>query len=234
MKSALRTLALLVVCFAATSQSPAQPLQDSAWWSYRDAYRALVRFDKLGKPKHLIQQRVQVQARTPGASTEGLRLRLQGSQTALELPLDAALHAQVPLLKQAYDDNAALVLNRPPAAFGFRVRVSITPRTDGAYELSELRAACAQVLTFQQQVNPEHFRSKRCTGVSLAFPPGSNPVATLRQADASKPLPSALGPLYPGESDREYPVVHLHWEPMAEGTQLRTTGVPLVVAAVIE
>lgn len=234
MKPLLRTLALAVVCFAAPSQSPAQSAEEGAWWSYREAYRALVRFDKLGTPKHLIQQRVQVQPRAPGTATEGLRLSLQGARTALELPLDAALHAQVPLLKSAFDDNAALRLNRPATAFAFRVRVAISPRPDGLYALSELRAACAQVLALQQQIEPARYEGKRCVGVSLAFARGTNPGLSLQPAEPSVSLAATPGPLYPGESDREHAVVPLRWERLAEGSQLRVAALPLVVAALIE
>lgn len=234
MKSALRTLALLVVCFAAAAQSPAQPQGEGAWWSYREAYRALVRFDKLGTPKHLIQQRLQVQPRSGAAATEGLRLSLQGARTALELPLDAALHTQVPLLKAAFDDNAALRLNRPAEAFAFRVRVSISPRADGVYALSELRAACAQVLEFQQQIDPDRVRGKRCVGVSLAFARGANPGLSLTPAEPSVPLAATPGPLYPGEGDREHAVLQLRWERLGEGAQLRVAALPLVIAALIE
>jgi len=234
MRAALRTLALWAVCFAAAAQGPAQPPGDGAWWSYRDAYRALVRFDKLGSPKHLIQQRLQLQPRTPGAETEGLRLSLQGARTALELPLDAALQAQVPLLKSAYDDNAALRLNRPATDFAFRVRVAITPRADGQYALSELRAACAQVLALQQGLEPDRYRARRCVGVSLAFARDAKPGATLHQGEATQPLVSPPGPLYPGESDREHPVLPLRWERLAEDAQLRVAALPLVIAAWIE
>jgi hypothetical protein len=234
-KSALCVLVFAVAGLAAAPvQAGGQALGDQAWWSYRDAYRALVRFEKLGSPKHLIQQRVQVKPRSPVAGSDGLQLTLRGERTALELPLDPALHAQVPLLKTAFDDNAALVLNRPAAEFGFRVRVSIIPRPDGLYSLSELRAACAQVLVLQQQLDPERMRGKQCVGVSLAFAPGTTPQLALRRGDADTPLSTALGPLYPGEADRAHPVLQLRWEQAGEDAQLRVGAPPLVIAALIE
>lgn len=225
-------LALMPALGVAQSADPG--LEGRLWWSYRDAYRALVRFEKLDQPKQGLQQRLQVQPRNPGHSIDGLRLSLLGRRTALELPLDAAGQAQVPLMKSAFDDNAALVLNRSAEDFGFRIRVSIAPRPDGVYALNELRSACAQVLALQRQFAPERVSGKQCKGVSLAFAREGAPSVSLRQADAERRLATTPGPLYPGEPDRLHSVLMLRWEHATDDAELRVASMPLVIAAVIE
>ncbi|MFO1253138.1 MAG: hypothetical protein U1E77_18855 [Inhella sp.] len=168
-----------------------------------------MRFDKLGTPKHLIQQRLQVQPRAPGTATEGLKSGAQGeARTALELPLDAALHAQVPLLKSAFDDNAALRLNRPAAAFAFRAPVH-APRPTALYALSELRAACAQVLAVQQQIEPGRLEGKRCVGVSLAFARGKGTQSRARAC--SRPIRPFPWPPAPARSTRAKATASMRW-----------------------
>ena len=51
-------LALLTTAGSATSALP-----EGEWVSYRDAYGVMVKFDKYGKAKHLIQNQFQVMAR---------------------------------------------------------------------------------------------------------------------------------------------------------------------------
>lgn len=228
----LRRLAwLLPLCSAMLVHAGAD---EGRWWSYRDAYRSLVRFEKQSQPKHLIQQRLQLQPLSSGQSAQGLRLSLSGEHTDLDLPLDAGLHTRVPLLKSAYDDNAALRLNRAAEAYAFRVRVSITPRPDGNYPVAELRQACEQVLEFQNQVDPDQYRGKRCVGVSLAFARGSNPGVSYRLGNSSRNLTTSPGPLYPGEPDRDHPVLSLRWEAGGDGAMLSTPSAPLVIAAMLE
>jgi hypothetical protein len=128
--------ALLLAANVAVAEAP-----DGEWLSYRDAYRAMVVFEKYGGPKHLIQNHFQVMPRAKAVSTDGLRLSLIGKSTQLNLPLDPLGRAVFPLLKAAYDENAALVLNRKPGQFVLRPRVSVLVRPDGVYEAAELRAA---------------------------------------------------------------------------------------------
>lgn len=233
MRVARRLVPLLLAVVAAGWTQPGRA-DGQVWWAYRDAYRALVRYHKLASPKHLIQQQLQVQALAPDLATDGLRLTLSGSRTALELPLDAALHTSVPLLKSAYDDNAVLRLNRGPEAFALRVRVSISPRADGQYAVSELRQACEQALQVQRQIEPDRHRGKRCVGVSLAFGRHSDPGVNLRQGAALIPLPVVAGPLYPGEAERGHAVVTLRWDRLAEGGQVVAPSLPLVIAPLWE
>ena len=77
--------------------------QHGEWLSYRDAYRAMVVFEKYGKPKHFLQNHYQVSPRDAGATLDGLRLTLNARSLQLNLPLDPAGRVVFPLLKAAYD-----------------------------------------------------------------------------------------------------------------------------------
>ena len=72
---------------------------EGEWVSYRDAYRAMVVFEKYGGPKHLIQNHFQVMPRTKGVSTEGLRLALTGMDHGPELV------RAIPLLERASESD---------------------------------------------------------------------------------------------------------------------------------
>ena len=85
-------LALLMTAGTAASQPGA-----GEWLSYRDAYRAMVVFEKYGKPKNLIQQHLQVLPNEKNVSLEGLELSLNGKSTRLSLPLDPTGRAVFPL-----------------------------------------------------------------------------------------------------------------------------------------
>jgi hypothetical protein len=159
----LALTAMLLAAGAVTAQ-----VQEGEWMSYRDAYRSMVVFEKYGKPKNLIQNHLQVMARDKGVPMDGLQLALSGKGTQLTLPLDATGRTVFPLLKAAYDDNAALVLNRKGGQYAFRSRVSIVVRPDGVYDLGELRAACEQALAFQRTVDGAA-KARHCVGVRFAF-----------------------------------------------------------------
>lgn len=232
MFTALRSLTLLVALSTAAAWAGAA--EEGLWWAYRDAYRVLVRFDKQSRPKQLIQQQLQVQPLAAGVSLEGLSLRLAGPHTALELPLDGALQARVPLSKAAYDDNAALRLNRPAGAFALRVRLAIAPRADGLYPVTELRQACDQALDYQALVEPERVAGKHCVGVSFAFPRSASPAVSLQTAGPPVAMTAAPGPLYPDDVERGYAVVVLRWSALGAASQLHSAGVPLVIAPLFE
>jgi hypothetical protein len=118
------------------------------WVSYRDAYRAMLVFEKYGGPKNFLQSQLQVAPRVRGASLDGLQLTLAGKTNQVKLPLDPLGRTPFPLLKGAYNENVALLLSRKIGRFVVRPRVSIAPQSDGVYEDGELRAACEQALGF--------------------------------------------------------------------------------------
>lgn len=222
--------ALLVLLLSAGS-AVGQPV-DGEWMSYRDAYRNMVVFEKYGKAKHLIQQHLQVLPKDKGSARDGLQLTLRGKSTSVNLPLDATGRAQLPLLKSAYDENAALVLNRKGERFVFRPRVSIVVQADGVYEASDLRAACEQALAYQRFVEPG-LRAGKCSGVRFVFAPGTlEPGVRLRKGDAA--LPPADGAAFPGDAYEGFRVVNYKFSEALPKEQVVTQNAPLAINPVYE
>jgi hypothetical protein len=220
-------LALLITAGSATSAVP-----EGEWVSYRDAYGAMVKFDKYGKAKHLIQNQFQVMAKDPRVAPDGLQLNLQGKTISVNLPLDATGRTVFPWSKVAYDENAALVLNRKGGQYLFRPRVSIVVRPDGVYDAADLRAACEQALAFQKLVDAA-LRGSHCVGVRFVFAKGgSEPGVKLRKGGAQA-LAAADGPAFQGDPYQGFRVVNYRFE-AGDKAQVATPNVPLAINPVYE
>jgi hypothetical protein len=225
----LALTALLLAAGTVTAQA-----QEGEWMSYRDAYRSMVVFEKYGKPKNLIQNHFQVMVRDKGVPMDGLQLALIGKGTQLSLPLDATGRTVFPLLKAAYDDNAALVLNRKGGQYAFRSRVSIVVRPDGVYDLAELRAACEQALAFQRTVDSAA-KSRRCVGVRFAFARrGSDVIVKLRRADGETVLPVLEGAAFADDPYEGFRIVNVRFAESPDKGQVATQNAPLSIAALVE
>jgi hypothetical protein len=187
--------------------------RDGDWVSYRDAYRAMVVFEKYGGAKNFIQNHLQVIPKD-GASVEGLQLTLAGKSTQLQLPLDPTGRAVFPLLKAAYDENAVLVLNRKAGQYLFRPRVSIAVRQNGEYEAADLRAACEQALGYTRHVDAS--QRGHCVGVRFVFPgrPGD--------------------PAFLGDPGAGFATVTYRFAGSAERVKIVTHTVPLAIAPLFE
>ncbi len=221
--------ALLLAAGIAAAQAP-----DGEWVSYRDAYRAMVVFEKYGRPKHLIQNHFQVMPREKGVPTAGLRLSLSGKSTQLNLPLDATGRTVFPLLKAAYDENAALVLNRKVGQFVLRPRVSVAVRPDGVYEAAELRAACDQALNFARYADASA-RSLTCAGVRFGFAKkGMTPVVRVRNGESVAALPVVEGALFSDDPDDGFRTVLYRFADTPARGQVVTQEAPLAIAPVFE
>ncbi|MGZ8289240.1 MAG: hypothetical protein ACXW2U_09235 [Telluria sp.] len=222
-------VAMLLAAGAGAAQAGA-----GEWVSYRDAYRAMVVFEKYGKPKSYIQNHYQVMPREKGVTLDGVQLTLQGRTIQLNLPLDPLGRTVFPLLKAAYDENAALVLNRGASQFVFRPRVSIVVQADGVYEAAGLRVACEQVLAFQRHVNAAA-GLKKCVGVRFAFS-GRDLEAGVRVRGADKmetTLPAVEGAAFSDDPNAQFRVVNYRFADGGAG-QVITRNVPLAIAALIE
>ena len=229
---ALSYLSAFVALLTTAAGAVAQ-LNDGAWVSYRDAYRAMVVFEKYGKAKHLIQNHFQVMPREKGVAPEGLQLSLLGKSTSLNLPLDATGRAVFPLLKVAYDENAALVLNRKVNQYRFRPRVSIVVRPDGVYEAGDLRSACEQALAYQRSVDAS-LRARRCTGVRFVFPRGvPDPGVRVRKGEGEA-LSTADGPAFQGDPYEGFRVVSFRFGGAGEKSHVVTQNAPLAIDPVYE
>jgi hypothetical protein len=225
-----RHLVAMLALLQATGLAAAAALEGE-WVSYRDAYRAMVVFEKYGGAKNLIQSQVQVLPK--GAGGEALALTLTGKTTRLTLPLDATGRAVFPLLKAAYDENAVLAINRKDAQFALRQRVSVIVRPDGVYDTEELRSACEQALGFARYVDASA-RGRQCTGVRFVFDrKAAVAPVRLRKADgATSVLAAGEGAAFGGENE-SFATVTYRFNG-AERAQVLTATAPLAIAPVIE
>jgi hypothetical protein len=233
-------LALLLAAIPAAARGE---VHEDEWVSYRDAYRAMVVFEKYGGPKNLLVSQLQVSPRDRSADADGLELALAGRSGQVNLPLDALGRTVLPLQKAAYDDNSVLVLNRRADAFVLRPRVSIAVRADGVYDAAELHAACAQALAFARWVDAS-VRTRHCAGVRFVFPKkgggrghvhrGDGPVSVRRGTGAEQGLPAATGPAFTGEEDEGFPTVTWRFGAPGEHAQVLTYNAPLAIVPVFE
>jgi hypothetical protein len=216
-------LALLLAAGSAGAQA-----HDGDAVSYRDAYRAMVVFEKYGGPKNMLVSQLQVLPRERTAA-DGVQLTLAGKSTQVNLPLDPLGRTVFPLQKAAYDENAALVLNGKGAGFTLRPQVSIAVRPDGLYEMADLRAACAQALGFARYVDVSQ-RARECVGVRFVFPKKAEAGARLRRPHSAE----QLLPLTNAEADEGFPVITYRFSPGAARGQVATSNAPLAILPLFE
>jgi hypothetical protein len=217
-------LALLLAAGAAGAQA-----RDGDAVSYRDAYRAMVVFEKYGGPKNLLVSQLQVLSRERAAIGEGLQLTLAGKSTQVNLPLDPLGRTVFPLQKAAYDENASLVVNGKGAGFILRPQVSIAVRPDGLYDMADLRAACTQALDFARYVDASQ-RARQCAGVRFVFPKKAEGGARVRRPHSAE----QLLPLSSAEADEGFPAVTYRFTPGAERGQVATANAPLAILPIFE
>ena len=208
---------------------------DGDWVSYRDAYRAMVVFEKYGKPKSLLQHQIQVVTRDKSTPLEGVRLVLGGQTSQLNLPLDATGRTVFPLLKAAYDDNAALVLSRKSGAFTLRARVTLAVRPDGVYDLAELRAACDQALDYARYLDAS-FNGRHCAGVRFGFGKSAAPVLIVKRALPAETTELRVvdGPVFADDADDGFRIATLRFTTNPSRAQLMTQDAPLAIVPIFE
>lgn len=236
---------LLVCCLAGWQAAPAAavlpPLStptaaDNDWVSYRDAYRAMVVFEKYGKPKSLLVHQIQVQPRERAALAEGVRLVLNGQDSQLNLPLDATGRTAFPLLKAAYDENAALVLSRKLGPFKLRARVTLQVRQDGVYDLAELRAACEQALDYARYLDAS-FGKRNCVGVRFGFARSAQPPALLVKRGhppEGAEMKMLDGPIFVDDPDDSFRIVNLRFGAHSGRVLVATQDAPLAIVPLFE
>ena len=227
--------ALVAVLLAAGSGAAMASTTAPGWTSYRDAYRAMVVFEKYGKPKNYIQHHLQVMPREKGVGLEGVQLTVQGKTRQLVLTPDPLGRVVFPFLKAAYDENAALVVNRSLSDYVLRPRISIAPRPDGQYDTSELRAACEQALAWQRHIDASA-SARKCVGVRFAFHGAAeHPQLRLKTRSAGDTVMQAKrGAAFSDDPNESFRVVNYRFADSTLQGQLVTTDVPLAIAALIE
>jgi hypothetical protein len=167
--------------------------RDAEWASYRHAYKAASMFARHTGPRPLIQAHMQIVPRVAGKSLENLRIQLAGETVALDIAVDGIGRATQPMLKQAYDEDAVLRLNRQKGQYRFSGRYSIRENASGVYGAAELRAACEQMLSAQRDSgNRVRLLGKQCVGVKFIYPlAGGAPVAFRDAGGQATALPAA-------------------------------------------
>lgn len=232
MQQSLFSACLTLLLAAAPAAAQAQARADE-WVSYRDAYRAMVLFDKYGGPKQLLQNALQVQPKEPGMLGEGLQLVLEGRTVQTSLALDATGRGTLPLLKAAYDENAVLAPNRALGGFAIRPRVTLALRADNTYDVADLRAGCEQALGFARHADASA-RGRTCAGVRIVFAKGGEPASLrLRGAAGEQALTLAPGAAFTGDADADFPVATVRFAAQAGG-QVVTYKAPLAIVPVFE
>jgi hypothetical protein len=209
------------------------PQKSVDWLSYRDAYKAMLWFEKYGKPKNLIQNHYQISTKDKTVSIETLQLSLVSKSTRLNLPLDATGRTMLPLLKAAYDENAELILNQKLNQYQFRARVSILIRPDGIYEAAELRGACEQLLAYQNYLGNDGLRGKKCSGVRFVY--GKKSLDTLVELRSSERgtqvLPATDGAAFWDENNENFKTVNYVFSSGNEKVQVVTRSAPIAISA---
>jgi hypothetical protein len=244
----LQALVLLLAggCIGAASALAAEPpgaaVQTAApngdWMSYRDAYRAMIRFEKYGKPKQLIQSHFRVVPKEEGVSLDGVRLTLTGPSGSLNLLLDAAGRAVFPFLKSAFDENARLQLNRSGDRYTMQQAVSIIPRADGIYDVADLQAACEQTLAYLRDIGKPGMQGRKCIGVRFAYPrQGDDPQVSLRGGEHKDgPLQIEEAPAFTGDAAPLFKTVTYRFAQRPEKSQgqIHTQQRPVAITAVFD
>jgi hypothetical protein len=230
----VRLFTLLLALWSTALPAFAQATGEGEWVSYRDAYRAMLWFEKYGKPKNFLQSHYQVMPAEKGVGTDGLRLSLQGKTTQLNLPLDPLGRAVFPLLKAAYDENAVLRINGKLSQYKLVPRVSIAPRADGVYEAADLRSACEQALGVAHYLKGAAANAKACVGVRFVFAKKADVTVRLRGAPADAALPVSEGAPFDGDMNDGFKLVTVRFASLPAGAQVTSQGVPLAIAPVFE
>jgi hypothetical protein len=218
----------LIATLLLTAGTAAAQSREGDWVSYRDAYRAMVVFEKYGGAKNLIQNQLQVAARDGAGPAQVL---LSGKATQLNLPLDPLGRTTLPLLKAAYDENATLVLADKGRQFAVRPRVAVALRADGIYDTAELRAACDQALGFSRYAD-RSFGAKQCAGVRFVFAKKGEAPVRLRRGATEALLPAVDGVAFQGDVDAGFPTVTYRFS--GERAQVLTAKAPLAIVPVFE
>jgi len=233
-------LLLLPLCAAAANDVPSivVPAQrDAEWHSYRHAYKAVRFFEPYLKTRPLIQAHMQIRPNTPDLPLEGLQLRLEGESVNMAIAVDALGRATLPMLKQAYDEDAVLRLNRQKGHYHFSGRYSIRERDDGVYRVAELRAACEQLIGAQRASGYRlRLIGKQCAGVKFVYPlDGPAPDVFYRDAAGMlTPLPVETGHPFENATMGLYRLAVVRFAARPGDGDIVTCGKPLGVGSVYD
>ncbi|CAN7198712.1 hypothetical protein LJR289_000533 [Pseudoduganella sp. LjRoot289] len=241
MGSVALPLALALPLPAPAEEAPTQVLvpaqRDAEWHSYRHAYKAARFFAPYLKTRPLIQAHMQIRPKDPELPMDGLQLQLAGETVSVAIPVDALGRATLPMLKQAYDEDAVLRLNRRKGHYQFSGRYSIREREDGVYSAASLRAACEQLLGAQRESGYRlRLIGKKCVGVKFVYALDGAPPDVVHRDAAGKLTPLLAERGYPFENPTmgNYQVAVYRFADWPEQGEFLTRSKPLAVGTVYE
>ena len=210
---------------------------DAEWASYRYAYEAASFVGKFLRKRPLIQAQMQLRPVDPATPVTGLKVRLVGKTTGIELVADDIGRVDVPQLKQAYDEDAVLRLNRPKGLYKFSGRYSIRERDDGSYGIAELRDACEQMIGAQRESGYRiRLWGKECKGVKFVYPATDSAAAVdFHAADNHvTPIAAVDGKPFEDDSMGTYKVVVLRFADWPTDGRVVTGAKPLAIGTLYE
>lgn len=205
--------------------------------SYRYAYAAAAYFAKFTATRPLIQAHMQVRPLAPDNKLDGISLQLLGEKTDVTIAVDAIGRSTIPLIKQAYDEDAVLWLNRPRGSYYFSGRYSIKERADGVYAAADLRAACEQMIDAQRS-SGYRFRlfGKKCAGVKIAYALNDDAAAAefKNGAGVTAALPGSVAHPFEDSSMGLYKVVTYRFADWPADGVITTAAQPLAIGTLYE
>jgi hypothetical protein len=214
---------------------PAQ--RDAEWHSYRHAYKAARFFEPFLKTRPLIQAHMQIRPNRPELPLDGMAVQLAGESVNMALPVDAIGRITLPLLKQAFDEDAVLRLNRQKGNYHFSGRYSIREREDGVYGAATLREACEQLLSAQRESGYRlRLIGKKCAGVKFVYP-AAGPAPEVLHKDAAgvlAALPVERGHPFENATMGDYQVAVYRFAAWPAQGEVLTRGKPLAVGTLYD
>ncbi|GJJ04680.1 hypothetical protein RugamoR64_52180 [Duganella rhizosphaerae] len=204
--------------------------RDSEWNSYRHAYKAAAFFAYYTRSRPLIQAHMQIRPLDAATPLDGLSLHLVGEKTDTTIAVDAIGRAELPMLKQAYQDDAVLRLNRQKGSYYFSGRYSIREHADGVYDLAELRAACEQLIGAQRESGYRmRLSGKQCLGIKFVYPAGAAPEVRIQTDGPGGALPLVDAHPFEGNSMGIYKVALYRYADWPQQGKILTLTPPLAI-----
>lgn len=210
---------------------------DAEWASYRYAYEAASFIGKFLRKRPLVQAQMQLRPLDPTTPVTGLKVRLVGKTTNIEMEADDIGRVTVPQLKQAYDEDAVLRLNRPKGLYKFSGRFSIKEREDGNYSMADLHEACEQMIGAQRESGYRiRLWGKKCAGVKFVYPADASAAAVdLHGAgDRVTPVAAIDGKPFEDDSMGTYRIVVVRFADWQRGDRVVTPARPLAIGTLYE
>ena len=207
---------------------------DPEWSSYRRAYKNSAWSATFTRTRPLIQAHMQICPVRPEYSMDGLRVHLVGETSSVDIAVDAIGRAVLPMLKQAYDEDAVLQLNRQKGNYYMgATRFSIKEHEDGLYNGAELRAACEQLLDAERGSGSRmRLIGKSCAGVSFVYPrdAASASIAVATKAGAHHDVSGVDELPFEDRAMGLYKIVSYRFSDWPDQSTVQTRERPLAIA----